>query len=453
MNGTPLSNGTNFTGTVTNVTTGAQTNDLVISAATTANIGNYYCIIRNACSDFSITTTNALTLDAPNNLVWAGDNFGINIWQVGTSAVPEFTASGNPSYFNEGDNVTFNDSYNGSQFGSTITLSNILTPTSITFNTSQPLTWGGSGTIAGSGSLLVNGSGILTLNNNSAGSFVNTFSGGTVISSGQVNMQNSWTGLGTGPLTLAGGTFETDQKSSGTGSSVGFPQNIYVTANSVWQVDKTGNQCAGLAAALIGSPGTTLVISNSATTTKSANEIRFNGAFTNNCAIVCLENPLATNSSMQIGSFNTTTNVQVYNGAISGPTAGFFASGSGSVYLNGANTYTNPTFATIGLLAGSGSIAGPLDVSSNATVGAGSNTGVGTFSVGMGMVMTNGSKVLIRVNKSLAQSNDLISVSGGFITYVGTNTGTVTITNSGAAPLVVGDGSKFSAKPSGTARR
>ena len=185
---------------------------------------------------------------------------------------------------------------------------------------------------------------------------------------------------------------------------------------------------------------TTLIISNSATATKSANEIRFNGAFTNNSAIVCLENPVATSSSLQIGSFNTTTNVQVYNGAISGPTAGFFASGSSLLdYLNGANTYTNPTFATVGLLAGSGSIAGPLDVSSNATVGAGPITGIGTFSVGMGMVLTNGSKVLIRVNKSLAQSNDLVSVSGGVITYAGSATGTVAITNTGVTPLVVGD--------------
>jgi hypothetical protein len=252
-------------------------------------------------------------------------------------------------------------------------------------------------------------------------------------------MSNSWTALGTGPLTLAGGTFETFQKSSGTGSSLGFPTNIYVTANSVWQVDKTGNQCAGLAGALIGSPGTTLVISNSATTTKSANEIRFNGAFTNNSALVCLENPVATSSSMAIGSFNTTTNVQVYNGAISGPTAGFFVSGSGSVYLNGANTYTNPTFATTGFLGGNGSIAGPLDVSSNATVGAGSNTGIGTFSVGMGMVLTNGSKVSIRINKSLAQSSDLISVSGGVITYAGSAAGPMTITNIGTVPLAVGD--------------
>jgi hypothetical protein len=429
-NGTPLANGTNITG--------ALTNDLVIWPATTANSGNYYCVIGNSCGDSSITTTNSLILDAPNVLVWAGDAFSINFWAVGAFAVPEFTDPGNNQVdFNEGDNVTFNDTYNGAQYGSSITLSNVLTPTSITFDTSQALTWAGPGSIAGTGSLLVNDSGVLTLANNSAGAYANTFNGGTVISNGTINMPNSWTGLGTGAVTLAGGRLETDQKSSGTGSGVGLPENLYVTANSTWQIDKTGNQCAGLGGALLGSLGTTLTISNSAND-NHPEEIRFNGVFTNYSALVTAINPLTTNQQMQIGAFNS-TNAQVYNGAISGPTAAFFVSGAGSVYLNGANTYTNPTFATAGFLAGSGSIAGSLNVSSNATVGGGSISGIGTFSVGMGMVMTNGSKVLIRVNKSLAQSNDLISVSGGVITYLGPASGTVTITNIGATPLVVGD--------------
>lgn len=440
LNGTPVSNSTNVSGGLTNIISGAQTNDLVISSATTANVGNYYCIISNSCGEYSITTTNALTLDQPNNLVYVGDAFGINFWGVGMTTVPEFTASGNPSFFNEGDNVTFNDSYNPSQYGSTITLSNTLTPTSITFSMSQGLTWGGPGTISGTGSLLVNGSGVLQLLNNSAGSYANTFSGGTTINGGWVNMPDSWTGLGTGPVTLSGGTLETDQKSSGTGSSLGLPVPLIVTANSTWQVDKTGNQCAGLALALLGNSGTTLLITNSATTASSVNEIRFNGGFTNGLSLVTAENSAATGSFMQIGAFNNSTNIQVYNGPISGPTAAFFVSGAGPVYLNGANTYTNPTYVTTGFLAGSGSIAGPLNVSSNATVGGGSLSGIGTFSVGMGMTMTNGSKVLIRVNKALSpQSNDLISVSGGVITNSGPAAVTVTITNIGAAPLVAGD--------------
>ncbi len=433
QDGAPLSNSTNITG--------ALANDLVIWPATAADIGNYYCVISNTCGETSTTTTNSLTLDAPNNLVWAGDIFGINVWGVGPTAVTEFTdPNNNPVNFNEGDNVTFNDSYNGAQYGTNIILTNILTPTSITYDTAQELVWAGPGSLAGSGSLLVNGSGVLKLLNNSAGKYVNTYTGGTVISNGTVNMPNSWTGLGTGPVTLAGGTLETDQKSSGTGSSVGLPQNLYVTADSTWQVDKTGNQCAGLGGALLGNPGTTLTISNSAND-NHPEEIRFNGVFTNNSAIVTAVNPLTTNQSMQIGSFNS-TGAQVYNGAISGPTAAFFVSGAGAVYLNGANTYTNTTTVSAGFLAGSGSINGPLTVSSGGTIGGGAAGAIGTFTVNGNVNLTG--KVHIRVDKSLAQSNDLISATGA-ITNGGT--GTVTITNSGATPLAVGDRFKIFSGP------
>jgi autotransporter-associated beta strand protein len=425
QNGAALSDTTNITGSLTG--------DLVIWPATTGNVGDYFCVITNTCGSISISTTNSLTLDAVNNLVWAGDAFSINVWAAGATTLPEFTDVNNSStYFNEGDDVTFNDSYNAAQYGSTITLSNTLTPTLITYDTSQGLIWAGSGYIAGSGSLLVDGSGALKLVNNSAGRYANTYTGGTVISNGTVNMPDSWTGLGTGPVTLAGGTLETDQKSGGNGSSVGLPQNLYVTANSTWQVDKTGNQCAGLGGALLGNAGATLTISNSAND-NHPEEIRFNGVFTNNCAIVTAVNPLTTSQSMQIGSFNR-TGAQVYNGPISGPTAAFFVSGAGAVYLNGANSYTNATTVSAGFLAGSGSIAGPLAVSSGGTLGGGPEDAIGTFTVNGGVNL--GGNVLIRVDKSLAQSNDLISATG-VITNSGT--GTVTINNIGTLSLAVGD--------------
>jgi hypothetical protein len=425
QNGAPLSTNSNITG--------AFTNDLVIISVSATNAGNYYCSISNSCGEVSYTTTNSLALDSANNLIWAGDNFGINVWAVGAnSLLQEFTSGGNPAYFNQGDNVTFNDSYPGSQYGSTITLSNALTPGSITYNTSQNLTFGGSGTIAGTGSLLVNDSGTLTFGTASSG---DTFSGGTVISNGDVNIPNSWLSLGTGPLTLAGGTFETDQKGSGTGtaSSSGFLTNIFVTASSTWQVDKTGNQCAGLVGALLGNTGTTLTITNSATTINSANAIRFGGNFTNYSAIVTAENSVATGSSMQIGTYNP-SGIQAYDGAISGATAVFTVFGAGSVYLNAANIYPSNTIVTAGFLGGSGSIAGPL-FATGGTIGGGAQTGIGTFTVNSYLSITN-TKVLIRVNKALVQSNDLISVSG-----ICTNTGTatLTITNIGTIPLAVGD--------------
>jgi hypothetical protein len=356
---------------------------------------------------------------------------------VGTNAVAEFTdTNSNPAYFNEGDNVTFNDSYTLS-YGTNITLTGVLTPSSLTYDTSYGLSWAGTGSIAGTTSLLVDGPGLLKLNNNSSGGFANPYTGGTIISNGTVNMPNSWSGLGTGPVTLAGGALETFQKGSGTGtnSSSGLLNNLYVTANSTWLVDRTGNQCAGLIGALVGNPGTTLTITNSATTTNSQNEIRFGGVFTNNSAIVTLVNPLATNSSMQIGSFNG-TGAQIYNGAISGATAAFFVSGAGAVYLNGTNTYTLGTTNSAGFLAGNGSIAGPLKVTSGATLGAGSPNAIGTFTVNNSISLSN-ANMFIRVDKSLAQSNDLLSASG-IITNTGTGTVTVTNLNFGM-PLVAGD--------------
>ena len=421
QDGTPLLNGTNITG--------AQTNDLVIWPATVANAGNYYCIITNSCGLSSTTTTNSLTLDAPNNLHWIGDQFNFDVWAL-ANANYNFDwqdTNLNPAVFNGGDNVTFDDAYT---FTTPVTLSNTLTPSAITLNATRNYTYTGKGTIAGSGGLLVTGSGVLSLSNNSP-SYVNSYAGGTIISNGTVNMPNSWFGLGGGPVTLAGGALETFQK--GNGTTTGLTNNLYVTANSTWQVDKTGNQCAGLLGPLLGNSGITLTITNSATNNNSANAIRFGGVFTNNSAIVTAANSVTTNSPMTIASFNG-AGAEVYNGAISGPTAAFQVSGAGSVYFNGANTYTNLTTVSAGLLAGSGSIAGPMTVASAGTIGGGSQSGIGTFSVSGNV--TNAGKVFIRVNKSLPQSNDLISVSG---VITNTGTGTVTITNIGATSLAAGD--------------
>lgn len=426
QDGTPLVNSTSITG--------AQSNDLVISPATVANIGNYYCIITNSCGLSSTTTTNSLSLDSPNQLLWVGDQFSINVWALANTNY-NFDlqdTNGNPAVFNGGDNITFDDTY---PYANPVTLTNTLTPSSITMNGTRNYIFGGKGIIAGSGGLLMNSSGVLSLSNDTSGTFSNNFSGGTVISNGTINISASWTSLGSGPVTLAGGTLESFQKGSGTGtsSSSGMVNNLSITANSTWLIDRTGNQCAGLVGALLGNPGTTLFVTNSAVTSNSLNTIRFGGVFTNFSAIITAVNPITSNSQMTLATFHP-SGVEVYNGAISGPTAAFQVSGAGSVYLNGANTYTNLTTVSAGLLAGSGSIAGNLTNASGGTIGGGPASGIGTFSISGNV--TNAGKVFIRVNKSLAQSNDLISVSG-VITNNGT--GTVTITNIGASALAVGD--------------
>ena len=411
---------------------GATTNALVISPVTTADMGNYYAFIKDGCDNTTYTTTNSLSLDAPNNLVWYGDNFGINIWDLATSS----EWNNGTAVFDPGDNVTFDDTLNSASGASKVTLTGVLTPTSIYINNSaENYIWTGSGFITGSASLVKSGSGTLIVSDNSASGYQNTYTGGTVINNGTLDISNSWVSLGGGPVTLAGGTLETYQKGSGTGTSTssGLTNNVFVTANSTWQVDRTGNQCAGLVGALNGNPGTTLSLTNSATTENSQNWIRFGGAFTNNSAIVVTVNSIPTNSPMYITSYNGTNGAQIYNGAISGRT-GFLVENTGSVYLNGANTYLGPTTNALGFLAGNGSVSGILTVASNATLGAGTAAAIGTFTVNSNLAL-NGN-VFVRVNKSLTQPNDIISVTG-VITNGGT--GTVTVTNIGVPALALGD--------------
>jgi fibronectin-binding autotransporter adhesin len=107
--------------------------------------------------------------------------------------------------------------------------------------------------------------------------------------------------------------------------------------------------------------------------------------------------------------------------------------GSGTLYLDGANTYTGPTVVTAGALGGSGTIGGDLTVQSGAALAPGDSGTTGTLAIGGNLTMQG--DVLIDVNKSLAQANDVVTVSG-VLTNAGT--GSVIVNNLGPI-LAVGD--------------
>jgi autotransporter-associated beta strand protein len=125
-----------------------------------------------------------------------------------------------------------------------------------------------------------------------------------------------------------------------------------------------------------------------------------------------------------------------------GAGSGFIKSGNGALYLDNANnTYTGPTTNTAGLLAGSGSIAGPVVVNTNTSIGGGNDLSIGTLTINNNLTL-NGN-VFIRLDKNLSpsQSNDMVSVSG---VLTNSGAGTVTVTNLVGAPaLVVGDSFKI----------
>ena len=105
--------------------------------------------------------------------------------------------------------------------------------------------------------------------------------------------------------------------------------------------------------------------------------------------------------------------------------------GAGRLLLTATNTYIGLTTVSNGTLGGNGVISGPVSLEPGTTLAPGAS--VGTLTINNNLTL--GGHVAIEVNKSLAQSNDLVVVTG---TPVKTGTGTLTVSNLGPA-LRVGD--------------
>ena len=149
------------------------------------------------------------------------------------------------------------------------------------------------------------------------------------------------------------------------------------------------------------------------------------------------------------------------SGVISGNNNGFQKDGAGTLELTGANTYSGNTTVAAGrlLVDGAGVIAGTVGVNSGAVLGGngtvkgavtinaggtlapGSDNSIGTLTLGNNLALSGNTRV--KLNKGLAQSNDVVNVSGT-LTYGGT----LTVVNLGST-LVAGDSFQIF-KPGGT---
>jgi autotransporter-associated beta strand protein len=116
------------------------------------------------------------TQSSTTTLTWRGDGVA-NLWAV-ASGTNWFNGT-NLVAFTAGDTVTFDDSGSNTP---ALNLSGILPAGNVYVLAAQDYTFGGSGAIAGSAALFKNGPGRLTLNT------VNTFSGGTFIGEGVVQL-------------------------------------------------------------------------------------------------------------------------------------------------------------------------------------------------------------------------------------------------------------------------
>lgn len=300
---------------------------------------------------------------------------------AGTLTLRNNTASGKPSILLTGS---------GFDFARPVTL-DIGTGTGLIVsgnNTAGTQTF--SGVISGPGTIARNASGGTTVL-----TAANTYSGGTTLANGIIGV--GMDSVSTAPPTVDSGALGTGTLTIDTGA--GTPRITAV--GGAHSVDNLIN----FSSATIGSP---LIITGS-------NDLTFKGDF-------------------DLGTGNRTiqtdnTGKTVFNGILSN--GGLTKTGSGTLYLNGANTYTDPTVVSAGALGGTGTIGGPVTVNSGAALAPGNS--VGTLTINSDLTIKG--NLAIEVNKSLSPSNDLVVVSG---VLTNSGTGTVTVANLGSA-LVVGD--------------
>lgn len=120
--------------------------------------------------------------------------------------------------------------------------------------------------------------------------------------------------------------------------------------------------------------------------------------------------------TLNIGASDALQSGDSFNG-------GLIKEGSGSVYLDGGNTYTGTTLVTNGFLAGVGSVSGPVVVAPGGNLGAGDAAGIGSFTINNNVTLQG--NATLRINKTGGvPSQDQVVVTGN-VNYGGI----LTVTN------------------------
>ena len=372
-NGTLTLTGSNtFTGVLY-----ARAGTLVLTNAASINTGGSYEDVAQLGSD-----TATLTLAGNSSLTTTSD---FNVGDLGNST----------GTLNIQDNasLTVNTFFIGSANATGSTASGTVNQTGGSVTEVST----GIGVFAIGGRTSVNGTGVYNLSGGTltayggirvGGTGVGTFnqSGGTVIANAGVNIARI--AGSTGTYNLNGGTLSTYNVVSSTSANAAFNFN-----------------------------GGTLQALNPATPWMSALSAAY--VYTNSVIDTQTNNPVITQPLMEGGN-----------------SAGLTKLGTGTLYFDGANSYAGTTVVSNGVLAGSGSLAGPVLVTANGRIGAGdAGTTVGTLTINNNLTLQGGA--FLRVSKTGG------SLASDLVTGLGTVNygGSLTITNvtTDATPLVAGD--------------
>lgn len=428
---------------------------------------------------FAITESgNSLVLTwAPVPIVWRGTtnanwDLATENWQK-VSSVTAFL-DGSPIRIDDGTNVT------------SINLVSSVSPGSMVFDSTKNYSIGGAGSINGAMILEKKGGGRLTL------SSANGFTGGTIISGGTVAIANA-AALGTGPVTLAGGSWDTGALTPANsvvvtadstiigGSGSGAQGIKAVSGTGVLTLNSTSNfDLEGAVTSfsgtvrltgtgnfrLNGTAGSDLASFDLGTRTLSAR----NGGTYKLGSLTGEAGSVLTIASYPSGvTFSVGANGQssAFPGVISNGsgTTSVIKVGTGTLTLSGACTYSGNTSVIAGELSVTGSLGGTaISVASGATLsGTGSIGGAvsvsgsiapgpaaGTLSVAS--LQMNPSGVLIM---DVAPSGDKINVTGNLTLAGSLQVNLASGVSFGRFPLLAHVGSRtgsiaLSGVPSGT---
>ena len=309
--------------------------------------------------------------------------------------------------YKNGDNVLFNDTVAGPQ---AVTVTAAVTPGKVNVDnstTEYTITSSGANSIGGTSGLAKSGTGSLTV------SGPNTYSGGTTLSAGQININDGGTSsansaIGTGPLTINGGTLG----NTGSGDVTLLPNNA-----QYWNSDFT---YAGTGYNLNLGAG-----------------------------------PVTPNANRQI---NVSANTLTVGGAIGGGANSLTKTGNGILTLSGANTFSGGMTLS----------AGQLNINYGGSSSVNSAVGTGTFTINGGTIdNTSGSDVTLLPNNAqlwsgsftyAGSANSLnlgtgpvslpasttVTVDGNTLTVGGVISGAGGLTNAGAGTLVLSRANTFS---------
>ena len=445
---------------------GNQTTDL--AGRSSADYGTF------AIKEFG----NSLVLTwEPADIVWRGAtnanwDLATANWQKGTSSTA--FQDGSSTRIDDGTNVT------------SINLVSVVSPSSMVFDSTKNYSIGGAGSINGAMVLEKKGAGTLTL------SSANGFTGGTVISGGTVVIANA-AALGTGPVTLAGGSWDTGALTpansvvvtadstiiggSGSGAhgikAVSGSGVLTLNSTSIFDLESTMTSFSGMVRLtgsgsfrLFGTGGSDFASFDLGTRTLTAR----NGGTYKIGSLTGAQGSVLSISSYPSGvTFSIGANNQssAFPGVISNGsgTTSVIKVGTGTLTLSGVCTHSGNTSVNAGELSVTGSLAGTaVAVASGATLsGTGSIGGAVSISGSLAPGPAAGtlSVASLQINPSgailmdVAPSGDRIEVAGNLILAGSLQVNLAVGVNFGRFPLLVHSGSRtglitLTGVPSGT---